>query len=457
MEVNFEMKKRLMSLFMCAVMLLSAFAFGACSDNTELPEPEEDITTINIYGIKEPGTTDASIEAVEAALSQISYRKHETKVNLVLFEEKDYASFIFAKVRDEMRKNGTDVDYSSDKINVANRLNAEASSSSMDIFLVYTPKAGSETLNKESDYYSAGLANGGMFEILYNKQALLGLNKYLNNANYKILATNAYEDALNAVKRVSYGSLKKEESELKESDYDRFGVPNNIVYGGYEFYVLNKAYFEEYYPGIDYKEFFALSEGGNQAFETAIEELRRKKDSLEIPADVEIVKEFASYDELNAYTHEGKDFCVAKVTGSIAIKELCEESGKFNVYETKVSLINSADLYESMFCISSTLTNEERIKDALDILILLNTNAEFRNIYQYGVKDTHYTLGRDGIAYVGAVGSKNVYKMNPLYCGNMFIAYPSDNMSAEMRKLAENEWDLAQKQVDDVLRRYKLK
>ncbi len=432
------MKKRLMSLFICAVMLFSVFTFGACFDNTELPEPEEDITTINIYGIKEEGTTDEAILAVEEALSKISYKKHRTKVNLVLFEEKEYASVIFKKVQEDMRRNNIDVEYS-EKLNVASRLNAETSSSSLDIFLVYTPKSDSLVLDKnEEKYYSEPLKKAGeMYNILCEKKALLGLDKYLNNANWKALADNAYTEAINSVKK----------------DKVTYGIPNNIVYGEYEFFVLNSEYIDRYYGGLDIETEWELSEGGNSKYTKVKEELKGKKDAGEIPEGVEIEKQFASYEEYNEYLRDGKEFCIAKVTGSLAVETLCSQSDEFDVYQGQIRKIKTEELYESMFCISSTISGT-RVENAIDILILLNTNTEFRNIYQYGIKDTHYTLSRDGVAHVTGTET-NTYKMNPLYGGNMFLVYPSDNMSTETKLLAENEWKLGKKQVDDVLKRYK--
>ena len=42
--------------------------------------------------------------------------------------------------------------------------------------------------------------------------------------------------------------------------------------------------------------------------------------------------------------------------------------------------------------------------------------------------------------------------MDMKYSGNMFILYPSSDMDAEMRKMAENEWQLAKDQVIQLVR-----
>ncbi len=436
---------------MVALMLFSAFTFGACDGGPEEPEIPQEITTINIYGIKGDDTTDEAIAAVEKELSLISYRKHELNVKLLLFTEEEYASIVFAKVERELTKLGKETKYSNN-LYVSDRVSSDVANSSMDIFLVYTPKLDSAVFDRNSKYYSPALANGGMFNALYENEAVLGLNTYLNNANYKVLATNAYADALEAAKMVKYDSQSKSESALKPADYDVFGVPNNIIYGGYEFCIVDGTYVDKYFQFEDKNDIFSFS-SGDGALNAVIDDLRGYKDKGEIPSDVEIKKEFASYEEFNDYIRNGKKFCIATVKGSLAVKELCSQSGRYEVYQKSVDTISKEELYESMFCISPFISSA-RAAQAVDILILLNTNAEFHNMFQYGIKDSHYTLGRDGVAHITGT-AKNTYKMDPLYCGNMFIGYPSDNMGVELQNLALNDWKLGRKQVDDVLVQYR--
>ncbi len=478
------MKKRLISLFMCIIMLLSAFMFSACSDDLGDgdEETEDEIPVITIYGIKEPGTTDEGILAVEKALSDIAFRKHKVKIDLLLFEEKEYASIVFNKAQTAMnaynselkKTNGydelinTDVDYTiynEDKkedndIKISSSIPQELANARMDIFLVYNPKADSEVLNEESEYYSPGLANGGMFNILYEQKALLGLDTYLKDGNYAALRNNAYSEALSAVNRVTYATLLKEEANQKK---DTFGIPNNIVYGGYEFMVFDGAYVDQLWPKDMNKDILVKLDGtmDSQALQGFIKELNKAKIDGKIPADVEIKKVFETYEEFNTYVREGGKFCIATVKGDLSVKTLCSQSGEFEVYERSVQSIEETALYESMFCISPSAKDrvgkgmsDARVKNAIDVLILLNTDTEFRNIFQYGIRDTHYTMGRDGIVYVGGT-KKNSYIMDPLYCGNMFIIHPSDRMSTEMQKLAENKWRLGKEQVDAVLKKYK--
>ena len=104
------MKKRLLSLVLCVAMLFSACVLSACSEERGLTNSTGTIVTdsnnapmtIYIYGIKEEGTTEAGIRLVEEELNKISIKKYNTTVDLLLFEEKEYASIVFAKTQEAM-------------------------------------------------------------------------------------------------------------------------------------------------------------------------------------------------------------------------------------------------------------------------------------------------------------------------------------------------------------------
>ena len=101
-----------------------------------------------------------------------------------------------------------------------------------------------------------------------------------------------------------------------------------------------------------------------------------------------------------------------------------------------------------MFAIGRSTKSVER---CLDILLLINTNKEFRNILQYGVEGVHYTQYRDVVTPITGEKEETKYFMDMKYTGNMFILNPSSDMDAEMRKMAENDWQLAKDQIIDLV------
>ncbi|MBQ2734738.1 MAG: hypothetical protein IJF33_02800 [Clostridia bacterium] len=89
----------------------------------------------------------------------------------------------------------------------------------------------------------------------------------------------------------------------------------------------------------------------------------------------------------------------------------------------------SADIYGDMF---GVYAKSRSVPRSMEIVTYLNTNADFRNILQYGVAGVHYELvkGENGTTSVKRLN--NDYKMKLSATGNVFIAYPEPNMSADV-------------------------
>ena len=104
------MKRRILSLAICVVMVVSAFTMAACSggnseDLLKVVYGNEGNTglnnvpmTITIYTITDETTTDEAIKDVEEALSEIAEKKYNTTIDLVLLPEETYASVVFNKL-----------------------------------------------------------------------------------------------------------------------------------------------------------------------------------------------------------------------------------------------------------------------------------------------------------------------------------------------------------------------
>ncbi|MBQ9099067.1 MAG: hypothetical protein IJY50_06525 [Clostridia bacterium] len=123
--------------------------------------------------------------------------------------------------------------------------------------------------------------------------------------------------------------------------------------------------------------------------------------------------------------------CVVK--GGWELKQQYEKMG----YQVLVMENPRADdeIYRSMFALGAYTNEENR---AMEIITYLNTNAEFRNLLQYGIEGTNYTLSsvsienEEGIAeeyyYINETDN-NLYKMDVNKTGNVFLAYPDSKES----------------------------
>lgn len=521
-------------------MLFSAFAMAACSGSTSDDllkvvygndgnnSNNDKPMTITIYTIKDPSTTDAAVKEVEAALSEISEKKYNTKIDLILLPEETYASIIFDKLESsinayhqwvslhekpmtyeeqELNKNPEfKNNYSDIKVSDKN-IPSEAQSANIDIFLVYNPKADSPTLDPESEYYNPVLANNGMFDVLYNCRALaeLDADKKITNGTFSLLKSIAPTRAMDFVTRVGYKGVIAGDTEKTDSNKQIFGIPNNYVYGSYDFVMFNvsstvKKDGKDVLGGVNLFD-VRYSEGENGLEELANNTEYRKKAIAWLEKQVsdellamgkaekenpnwsdeekaewlvhyhnacqdtlgvyEIEKTFKSYEEYESYVTEGKTFAIGYVAGEGSLEELFGSSGQLDVYKTGVNYVGDSFATESMFCVNlganmyineynKSVVDKTRITRCLEILMLINNNAEFRNILQYGVKDTHYSMNLNGT--VSVTGTEdNKYVMNPEWTGNMYILNVSDSMSEAMQKMAESNWYLAKLQSNETM------
>jgi len=94
----------------------------------------------------------------------------------------------------------------------------------------------------------------------------------------------------------------------------------------------------------------------------------------------------------------------------------------------------SNDIYGNMFGVCAYSLSVSR---SMEIVTYLNTNPEFRNLLQYGVKDLHYTVSNSADGNVVIKRNPNEafkYQMNIYATGNTFIAYPDpkENMAPDI-------------------------
>ncbi len=507
------MKKRLLSLLMCALIIISAFVMAACSDDEGALEKlggegdenattsSNDEMTICIYSIRSPGTSDEAIQLVEEALSNIAVRKYNTKIDLILIDEEDYAATMFAKVKKSIAaynsallKNTALSETEQDKIAASyidyvdntgdfnygvkeeSNISTEVSNGTLDIFLCYTPKDENGNSDNGRLYTTEPSEPLSMFEILVREDALAPVTTYLESA-YADLNNVLYTHALNYVTRGE----------------DVYGVPNNYVYGNYDYIVFNDSYVSEFTSpgghGGD-KTMWLPTDENTGRITDLINNLNNKRTEITanpshkdyakwnevyIPSSADKIPTFDSYENFEqfvqgkGYDFDGdgvketdyKNFAIARISGSKSLSTLLKSGSfeNFDVYVESANAVENPDEFcDSMFCIGrnalGTDKKGERIKRSLDILRLINTNKEFRNILQYGVKDIHYSQFSEDEDVIPLNGSKpeeqytNIY---PEFFGNNFLLYPCSTMNAEDKLMAKDDWQLSKDQIIELV------
>jgi len=131
------------------------------------------------------------------------------------------------------------------------------------------------------------------------------------------------------------------------------------------------------------------------------------------------------------------EFAVAVVKGSGKDLEIYEEDYYSVILEYPVA--TEEDLFGSMFAVSSFTSDLNR---SMEILTLLNTDAEFRNLFQYGIVGTNYEVNDEDCA---ERLPDNLYMMDVYKTGNVFVAYPDADAG-----MNQKTWEYAKTQDLDV-------
>ena len=148
-------------------------------------------------------------------------------------------------------------------------------------------------------------------------------------------------------------------------------------------------------------------------------------------------------------------YAVRVVKGGIADKAELESKG-YTVLTVSAPRIMDEDVFGSMFAVGAVTRDKNR---DLEIIAMLNTESEIRNLLQYGIADVNYTLrtvkdeAGNEIGVYADMLADNMYEMDVAKTGNMFVAYPNAaETDLANGKYGVDAWDNAKKQnLDAVL------
>ena len=140
---------------------------------------------------------------------------------------------------------------------------------------------------------------------------------------------------------------------------------------------------------------------------------------------------------------------VRVVKGNDADKAALERMG-YTVLTTSSPRITDEDVFGSMFAVGAITRDKNR---NLEIIAMLNTEPEIRNLLQYGIEDVNYTLktavdaqGKE-LGVYAEMKAENMYEMDLDKTGNMFVAYPNAaTTDLANGKYGVDAWENAKKQ-----------
>ncbi len=128
-----------------------------------------------------------------------------------------------------------------------------------------------------------------------------------------------------------------------------------------------------------------------------------------------------------AVIKDGADLAAQYING----KDGATYGEEYHLIVLEYPKAKAEELCQNLFSVSSSTKN---LKRAMEVITYINTNADFRNLLQYGIEGVNYKVENitdGGKTYQVAERLNNYYKMDINKTGNLFIAYPclEDGMS----------------------------
>ncbi len=483
------MKKKLLCLFLCTIMLLS-LALTSCSVNSgteETVEGEDELTetdrtpvTLTLWLPSEKEISEETRSLVEAAMNEYLKATYTTAVELKIYTKEAYAQAVEDRISKIEEKAKQDAESESiqrelDKYNRLHGITTEATTATESITTeVETFK--NEWGVTEQRYPAVGEYQMDIFLItdytdyidLIERDALHELDTNLDSTS-KSLKSYIYPTFLSAAK-------------FNGSTY---AIPNNHGVDDFKFLLLNKELVDKYSYSPTVLADSVATAGTTMPLEEYIEAVVKYEDLNTVdpilswiePAGMSYWSEDgewsvvastlntanSTYDakgsigsifknntyksnfkwmkslEENGYFAEDpatcEKFAVGVVEGGYSDVAKYEEDYYISVYEYPVATQKS--VFAGAFAVSAYTEDLDR---AMEVILCLNTVPELRNILQYGVEDVHYKVtdtDEDGNV-ISIERLNDDYVMDILHTGNSYIAYFDENMTG-------NEWEDAKK------------
>ena len=187
-----------------------------------------------------------------------------------------------------------------------------------------------------------------------------------------------------------------------------YAVPNNHVIGQYQYLVIDREVAEQQLK-------YSLTELLSYTTYDATAQLR---------ADME------------AAGYNAEEYVYIQ-NGAYALKGQLEANNKNVCNVIQNPTVDLDEAYSSAFAIVNT-ENDVVDDRAMQIIYALNSDVELRNLLQYGVYGTNYTLSDDGeILMVN--DEMNTYRMKLEYTGNIFVASYCDEIGWTAEVAANGE------------------
>ena len=477
------MKKRLLCLALCALMIMSTLVFSGCTSSNGDSEAEviddasRTTTTLNMYVMTEDKTDPEQAKAVEAAFNKITKSRFKTQVNITFLTEAEYyealeQAFINKEEEVVMAKEADKAlrryikEHKAEYGNDGAREKFYEEHPEYLKFAETTTDPTEETTPEETVYNE----DTGLLELKYPEADpnvidiffIGGYERYQEYIEKEWVAR--IDDELTAGSKKLKDYVSGVFMDSIKIDGATYAVPNNRTIGEYTYMLVNKELLAKYYYDVsalnslvDCEEFLA----DIARFEPDVVPIHGTPDLYNVlywdidPETLEINTDNFSIIG-TTYSTTASFGTQVQFTSLFASKKafrdqllsnkLYEELGYFKSEVADdatcaIKIVSGgaelekayADTYHMVMLESPHATTADlfesmfavggysnEVSRSMEIITYINTNKELRNILQYGVENVNYTLDDNGqVTYT----DNNKYWMDITKTGNSFIAY----------------------------------
>ena len=461
------MKRRFLAMLLALAMLCPMILAGCSSTGDDTDDAESQSTTtrtpvsINMWIVTDKNTTPEAQAAVEEEFNRITKSTYTTNVDLVFVSPEEYVTKLNEKIalvqeaQNNKNNNASVTDtsevtdeYVTNEYGVSELKYPEILDSQLDIVYIegfdqlYDLATAGHLLNLNEHIAPTGKAKvltdvipSQLFTYTKIDKATYGIpnNRVVGNYTYLLVKKDVVTGDANGDGVVSNDEISG--SYYNFSDIATFFDCEKVI----EYVKSNRTDLVPVLESFDNPYIHYWSEDGSFSV------LGSKKSFVSQASDFNTqyyfnnifsVPEFVNFELMmkkfdnNGYfatdaaaSAESQNFAVAVMTGDSAI--LDKYSDNYYIKVIANPTVTDDNLFTSFYGISSYCKDVTR---ALEIITMINTNSELRNVLQYGVEGVHYELDDDN----RVVRLQQSYIMDLEKTGNVFIAYPEEDMADDV-------------------------
>ena len=397
------MKRRILSLALCALMLLTVFLVG-CGERSvdeiiaDIAASAKQPYTLSLWIPTNDSTTPEAVQAVEDAINVILRKEFSTSIELHAIKDSEYEATVAAKLNEiqSLLDNGaTPANMIEHKTQVVKTEEGTyetvyfpVEDTQLDIFLTRT----------EADYTK-----------YVSEGKIASIQSFLDGA-YRNLNKVIFPTLMDGIKK--NGSA--------------YGLPVNHVIGEYTLAVVDKALATEYGLSADAATLADLNDFIVWAKDRVDVALSAAKEDIN-EADVAT---FEALVEAGCVGTSDKA-AVRIVKGDFVDLENYRKDAL--VIKYKMPVATTEDIFSSVLVISTFSIQNNANPRAIEFLDYLNTNVELKTLLQYGIEGVHYQLNyaEDDLDLSDPTLEiiSDAYSMNTLYTGNVYKTFRGEGVT----------------------------